>query len=75
MLNTREFEIATGAAYEIEYEVETDYGLKTNVALVTVNNGKLYNLNVQYGQSGYYGVASPEFINSIRQVLDSFALL
>ena len=28
----------------------TDYGVKTNVAVVTVANGKLYNLNVQFGQ-------------------------
>ena len=57
---------------QIEYEVTTDYGTKTNVALVTVARSRLYNLNVQYGQSGYYGTASDAFKASIRQVLDSF---
>jgi len=72
LIATRAFALSSGPAYEIEYEVTTDYGTKTNVALVTVARSRLYNLNVQYGQSGYYGTASDAFKASIRQVLDSF---
>jgi len=75
LVSSRAFEMATGTAYEIEYEVTTDYGVKTNVAVVTVANGKLYNLNVQFGQSGFYGEASPELKATVKEVLDSFTIL
>lgn len=36
LVSTRAFSTSSGRAYEIAYEVTTEYGTKTNVAVVTV---------------------------------------
>jgi hypothetical protein len=65
----------TECSLNVTGQVTTDYGTKTNMAIVTVANGKLYNLNVQYGQNGYYGETSPELVATIKKVLSSFTIL